>query len=226
MRWKTITQLFFWTRLITFLSVCNAQTRDTPTGKIPPSYFGMHLISTSHWPSVPVGALGKGTLVNWIYIETARGIYDWQNLDRWVELAQSRGVTMFWSNSGVPPWAVADRTCGPSYPGSRVQKCTSMITDISEWDKFITALVTRYKGKLIYELWNEPDYNISWTGSVTDMVTLTSHMYNIIRSLDPGARSLLLQEELSYWTATMPLAAYGQSMWSVCMDTLNRGSMT
>ena len=62
-----------------------------------------------------------------------------------------------------------------------------MITDISEWDKFITALVTRYKGKLIYELWNEPEDKNSWTGSVGDMVILTSHMYNIIRSIDPGA---------------------------------------
>ena len=70
----------------------------TPSDEIPPSYFGMHIISTRHWPSVSVGALGKGTLVSWIYIETSRGTYDWQNLDRWVELAQSRGVTMFWSN--------------------------------------------------------------------------------------------------------------------------------
>ena len=111
--------------------------------------------------------------MTWIYIESSRGKYDWQNLDRWVELAQSRGVTLFWSNSGVPPWAVADRsTCGPSYPGSRVQKCTSMITDIRDWDAFITALATRYKGKLIYELWNEPDTK-HWTGTVADMVLLT-----------------------------------------------------
>ena len=53
----------------------------TPSDEIPPSYFGMHLISTSHWPSVSVGALGKGTLVSWIYIETSRGTYDWRNLD-------------------------------------------------------------------------------------------------------------------------------------------------
>ena len=119
----------------------------------------MTLINSTRWPTVPVGALGKGTGVTWIYIETSRGNYDWHNLDRWVELAEraveSRcsGVT-----AGVPPWAVADRsTCGPSYPGSRVQKCTSMITDIRDWDEFITALATRYKGKLIYELWNEPD---------------------------------------------------------------------
>ena len=61
----------------------------TPSDEIPPSFFGMTLINNAHWPTVPVGALGKGTGVTWIYIESSRGKYDWQNLDRWVKLAQS-----------------------------------------------------------------------------------------------------------------------------------------
>ncbi|MGO9021231.1 MAG: cellulase family glycosylhydrolase [Syntrophobacteraceae bacterium] len=170
----------------------------TLAGEIPPSFFGMTLINSAHWPDVPVGALGKGTMVGWIYIESSRGKYDWQNLDRWVELAQSRGITLFWSNSGVPAWAAADpSTCGPSYSGSPVQKCTSMITDIGDWEAFITALATRYKGKLIYELWNEPDNN-SWTGSAADMVLLTSHMYQIIRSIDPAALIISPSGEAPY----------------------------
>jgi polysaccharide biosynthesis protein PslG len=184
---KTITRIIFWTGIFAFLTVCNAQPSDTPTGEIPSSLFGMTLINNAHWPDVSVGALGKGTLVGWTYIESSRGKYDWHNLDRWVELAQSHGITLFWSNSGVPTWAVADRnTCVPSYPNSPVQKCTSMITDIRDWDAFITALATRYKGKLIYELWNEPD-NKYGTGTVADMVVLTSHMFAIIRSIDPEA---------------------------------------
>jgi hypothetical protein len=148
----------------------------------------MTLINSANWPDVPVGALGKGTMVGWIYIESSRGECNWQNLDHWVELAQRHGITLFWSNSGVPTWAAADRhTCAPSYPGSSVHKCTSMITDIRDWDAFITALATRYKGKLIYELWNEPEQKNSWTGSVSDMVLLTSHMHNIVRAIDPGA---------------------------------------
>ncbi len=158
-----------------------------PPAEIPASYFGMHISSTRHWPSVSVGALGKGTLVSWIYIETARGTFDWSKLDAWVDFAQSHGVSFFWANGGVPRWATSDQSkCRPS-ADPNIDKCTAMITDITDWDNFITALVTRYKGKLIYELWNEPDYGASWTGSVADMVTLTSHMYNIVRSLDPGA---------------------------------------
>jgi hypothetical protein len=60
-----------------------------------------------------------------------------------------------------------------------------MVTNIQDWDNYITALATRYKGKMIYELWNEPSANPSLT--VADMVTLVTHEYNIIRAIDPGA---------------------------------------
>jgi hypothetical protein len=179
--------IFMATYTLADLAPPTAPKITTSTDEIPPSFFGMTLINNARWPTVPVGALGKGTLVGWNYIESARGKYDWRNLDRWVELAQRHGITLFWSNSGVPPWAVADhRTCVPSYPGSPFQKCTSMVSDIRDWDAFITALATRYKGKLIYELWNEPE-NKYWTGNVADMIRLTSHMLTIVRSIDPKA---------------------------------------
>jgi hypothetical protein len=62
-----------------------------------------------------------------------------------------------------------------------------MVANIQDWDDFITAVATRYKGKLIYELWNEPNNTPSFTGTVANMVTLTTDEYNIIRSIDPGA---------------------------------------
>ena len=49
----------------------------------------------------------------------------------------------------------------------------------------MTAVATRYKGRLNYELWNEPSASPSLT--VADLVTLTTHEYNIIRSIDPQA---------------------------------------
>src|SRR4029077_7423 len=62
-----------------------------------------------------------------------------------------------------------------------------MVANIQDWDDFITAVATRYKGKLIYELWNEPNNTPSFTGTINDMVALTTNEYNIIRSIDPGA---------------------------------------
>jgi Cellulase (glycosyl hydrolase family 5) len=155
---------------------------------VPNSFFGMTLIDYANWPTVPIGALGKGTMTNWEYVEPSRGVYNWSNLDAWVASATQHGVDFFYSNDGVPEWAVADRsTCQPSYPGSRHLNCPSMPENIQDWDDFYTALVKRYKGKIkYYELWNEPYQQHDIT--IPDLVTLTTHAYDIIRSADPNAQ--------------------------------------
>jgi Beta-galactosidase len=154
---------------------------------IPDTFFGMTLIDKNHWPDLTVGTLGKGTEVSWAYTEPSRGNYNWSNLDAWVKAAQAHGVGLMFSNDLIPAWAAADQsTCKPTYPGSSVVGCTSMVADVRDWDNFVTALVTRYKGRIAeYELWNEPDQ--FFTGTVADMVVLTQHMHTILRSLDPSA---------------------------------------
>jgi len=154
---------------------------------IPATLFGMHIVNNSHWPTVPIGALGKGTLVVWPYVEQTKGAFNWSNLDAWVGAAQSHGVSFFFSPEKVPPWAAADpTTCAPTYPGSSVIGCTSTVANIQDWDNYVTALVMRYRHRIqIYELWNEPDNG--FTGTMADLVTLTTHEYNIIRAIDPAA---------------------------------------
>ncbi|MBZ5672025.1 MAG: cellulase family glycosylhydrolase [Acidobacteriia bacterium] len=171
------------------ISACSgAVSPDASSGGgIPATLFGMHLINKSIWPTVSIGALGKGTQTLWPYVEKTRGVFDWSNLDAWVNEAQSMGVSYFFSPEKVPPWAAADpSSCAPTYAGSSVIGCTSMVTNIQDWDNYVTALVTRYKGRIqIYELWNEP--NGYFTGTMADLVTLTTHMYKTIRSIDPAA---------------------------------------
>jgi hypothetical protein len=154
---------------------------------IPSTFFGMTLINKGDWPNLAVGALGKGTLVNWAYSEPTKGVFNWTNLDAWVATAQTHGVDFFFSDDFVPPWGAADpSSCSPTYAGSSVMGCTSMVANVQDWDDFVTALATRYKRKIrIYELWNEPD--AFFTGTMADLVTLTTHEYNIIRALDPAA---------------------------------------
>jgi hypothetical protein len=159
------------------------------SGVIPATLFGMHLIDKSNWPSLSMGALGKGTEVVWPYVERTKGVFEWSNLDAWVSKAQSKGLSYFFSPEKVPPWAADPTTCAPTYPGSSVVGCTSTVANIKDWDDYVTALVSRYKGKIqIYELWNEPD--VYFTGTMAELVMLTSHMYNIVRSIDPAATIL------------------------------------
>ncbi len=174
--------------------------------QISPSFFGMTLVNQTDWPADSVGALAKAPNVNWPYSEPQRGVFDWTNLDAWVAIAGHHKVSFFFSNALVPPWAAADRSsCSPTYAGSTVEGCTSTVANIADWDDFVTALATRYKGKLIYELWNEPNAK-TFTGTLAEMVTLTTHEYNIIRSIDPGA------------LIVTPGCTYGVSGAADCLD--------
>jgi hypothetical protein len=154
---------------------------------VPPEFFGMHLIERANWPTIPIGALGKGTFTSWTYLERSRGRYDWVNLDGWVGLAASHGVDYFFAFDGFPGWATSDRkTCIPAnMPGTEF--CGALPSDPATIDEFVTALVTRYRGRIkYYEIWNEP-YAKPFV-EPTDLVAFAKRVIPLIRSLDPDAR--------------------------------------
>jgi hypothetical protein len=167
-------------------------------GEIPSTLFGMHknAIISQPWPSVSVGAEGKGTAVTWGWIESTRGVYDWTQLDNYFNAAQAHGISFSFSNDSVPQWAVASAYNNTNNCSSG--RCNAMVANIADWDAFITAMVNRYKNRgvqMIYELWNEPslwdfDIGASPQTNYNDMVTLTTHMHDLIRSLDPNAMIL------------------------------------
>jgi hypothetical protein len=151
--------------------------------QIPPTFFGMTTNYKNNWPSVPFGALGKGTLVSWSYSEPERGQFNWSNLDAWLAAAEAHGLDFFYSSDRVPPWAAIDKgACAPTYRGSNVIGCTSDVADIADWDSFVLALARRYKKRLIYELWNEPQYSKI---PPERMALLAKHAFNDIRSVAP-----------------------------------------
>ena len=151
----------------------------------------MHIEKSANWPTVPIGALGKGSCVDWEYVEPSRGTYNWSTLDGYVNAAAANGVDIFYSNGGVPSWAITDHSsCVPSGCGGP-QFCAKIPDSIADWQNFYTALVTRYKGRIkYYELWNEP--NITYGNGIglspSDAVVLTTAAYNIIRANDPNAQ--------------------------------------
>lgn len=164
------------------LAVANGDQPNT----IPSTYFGMHLMNTADWPAGAVGSLGKGPATTWPYLEPRKGVFNWARLDAYVQAAQGHGVSSYFSNDYVPAWAAAD-TSSCSLGVMNTTVCTSTVANIQDWDDFVTALVTRYNGRIqMYELWNEPDQKY-FTGTVDQMVTLTNHMYSIVRALDPQA---------------------------------------
>jgi hypothetical protein len=140
----------------------------------------------SSWPAVPFGALGKGTMVTWPYVEPAKGQFNWARLDRFVASASAHGVGILYSFGGVPAWASEDRaSCHLQY----VLSCSGAVANMQDWQDFVTALITRYKGRIgIYELWNEPQN--FFTGTPSQLSALTQKEHDVIRSIDPAATIL------------------------------------
>ena len=170
------------------------------TAVIPPTYFGMILYDQTDWPTVPIGALGKGLATSWPFLEPAQGQYNWTALDAYVSQAQSHmtpgsnsPLSLYWTNANVPQWAASDPTTCSAYPGTTppIYACTSTVSNIQYFNDFMTALVTRYLGTIqIYELWSEPNVPNVYTGSLADLATMTASEYNIIRQLNPSATIL------------------------------------
>jgi hypothetical protein len=158
---------------------------------IPASFFGMSVFNQSGpYPTVAIGSLGKGDGTDWPFIEQTQGVFNWTNLDQYVSLAKTNGVSFYWVNSGVPPWAAADTSA--CYFEGNVQACPSTVSNMQYLDDFIHALLARYNGitkpKIqMYELWNEPDVRAQFTGTMSDMIQLTTHIYNDVRAGDPAA---------------------------------------
>jgi hypothetical protein len=174
-----------------FALTTSARGQDLSATPIPSTFFGMHTMSDTHnWPTVPIGAYGKGVVVRWSYVQPScpghvMGVddcsYGWGQNDTFVSWANSHGLDIFFSNNGVPSWTGASGCSG--------NDCTGMVSNLQDWKNFVTQLVTRYDGQhghgrmLIYECWNEPNTN-AWSGTASDMVALCNAMHDIIRAHD------------------------------------------
>jgi Glycosyl hydrolase catalytic core len=157
-------------------------------GPIPSTYFAMHILQPQDWPTIPIGALGKLTGALWPYVEPTKGQYNWSRIDAFVAAASAHGIGIMYSNDGIPPWAAADSSTCFTQPYFGPY-CSGAVANLQDWDDFVTALVTRYKGKIqIYELWNEPEH--SYTGTMPQLVAMMQHEHDIIRTLDPTASIL------------------------------------
>jgi hypothetical protein len=159
---------------------------------VQPSLVGLHIEGAEGgaWASAPFGALrlwDNGTA--WSQIELAKGEFKWDNLDGVVETAESRGLTdILYVMGTTPDWAAANpKKLNPSdYPQPGAAEAPANISDWSEW---VTAVVTRYKGRITsYQIWNEANLANFFNGTPAQMAELTKVAYDIIKAIDPEAQ--------------------------------------
>ena len=172
---------------------------QTPT---PASFFGGHehrlITQNEAWPAGPgstpiIGSMrtwDMESLNGWYQIETARGVYNWTNLDNLINQAQQHGADIVYTFGWTPSWAVSGTCHYASGAG-----CADPPASMTYWDEFLTALATHAKGKIgTYEVWNEPNVidgsgvGLFWNGDVPTLVTMTQHAQSIIKGIDPAAK--------------------------------------
>ena len=172
-----------------------AHISASPQKSIPATFFGVSVLGITGqiraWPlGVPVGTLGKTEGSEWNDLEPSNGTFVWTRLDSAISEAKSAGITNFiytlWS---TPKWASSapDQSCILTAI-ENITGCAAPPTNIRDWDSFVTALVTRYRGEIqYYELWNEANLAETYSGNVSEMVTMAQHAYDDIKSIDPSA---------------------------------------
>jgi hypothetical protein len=142
-------------------------------------------MQAKNWPTIPVGALGKAPGTLWPMVERSKGSFDWKILDAYVNTANNHNIGFMYSPLYVPKWAASNTSsCTMGFYNAYV--CTSGVARLQDWKDFMTALVTRYVGRIkVYELWMEPQNH--FTGTMAELVALTNAERDIIKAIDPNA---------------------------------------
>jgi hypothetical protein len=145
----------------------------------------MHDSPGFDWPAIEFGSYRSwDSGVMWPKIEPQRGVYDWTNLDKDVAMAQQRHQAFLFTLGQTPHWA----SSRPDEHAAYGNGVAAPPADIRDWTDFVTALVTRYKGRInAYEIWNEPDEVGFYTGTPTQLAELGHEAALIIRKVDPKA---------------------------------------
>jgi chitodextrinase len=186
MTWKPmISRLFALSLLVTTVGIGSPNPGQAATARtVSPSFFGMHNSSLIYqpWPAASFATWrtwDQWPGVTWQNVNPATGTYDWATLDQAVNSASSHGVDIVYTFGSTPAWASSN----PTGTGCAYGNGTCYPPNLAEWQTFVTAITSRYKGKIRYwELWNEPNAPNFWRGSTAQMVSMAAAAYDIIRT--------------------------------------------
>ncbi len=205
----------WYSNMSSVLIVCLVSSCGHTSGKITPEdltgslsvsahetshvFFGMHIHRALNenidddrqkWPKIKFGAWRLWDAgVAWLDLEPKKGHWQFEKLDRYIELAQRQGVQVLLTLGQTPRWASAR----PNEPGPYGQGCAAEAREIADWENYVRKIVTRYKGRIeAYELWNEPDFlhrnpTGFYSGKPEKMVDMARVAYRVIKEIDPRA---------------------------------------
>jgi hypothetical protein len=131
----------------------------------------------------PLGIKKLRMQAGWAKTEKVKGIYDWAWLDKIIDDAASRGLEP-WLETGYG---------NTIYKGGGGINLSAGIPSSDEalkaWDKWVTALVIRYKDKVKdWEVWNEPNFGDNEINTPEKVAELNIRTAVIIKKIQPNAK--------------------------------------
>ncbi|HTS68696.1 MAG TPA: glycosyl hydrolase [Terriglobia bacterium] len=170
-------------------------TLTPPSTPIPREFFGLHIhraFSTTPWPPVPFGSWRLwDARVHWPQVELRKNEWQWDILDREVELAEKHHVDLLLPFGETPSWAAASPSpAALNFPRPLRGEIVGDVADLEDWRNFIRTQAARYKGRILYyEIWNEPNLPRNRViGTPERMLTLAREAYTTLKQVDPNIK--------------------------------------
>ncbi len=149
--------------------------------------FGQTVVGTDTrvWPATSYGAIRLwDTGTTWRDLEPRRGVFIWSALDARVTGALAHRAKPLMVLGQTPAWA----SKRPAEVASFGLGTAAEPTRLSDWDTYVRAVASRYKGRIeAYELWNEANLGSMFSGPPAVMAEMTRRAASIIHAVDPQA---------------------------------------
>jgi polysaccharide biosynthesis protein PslG len=155
----------------------------------PRTAFGMNIVVRGSYPNAgyPVG-MARSFAASWPEVEPTQGQFDWTLADQNVDRAIKNGAKVLLVLGYSPTWAARNPNETGCQGGPAANGRCSVPRDNADWVKYVTAVVTRYKGKVFaYEPWNEPVSSNAWNGTPSELASLQRLTYQTVKKIDPKA---------------------------------------
>jgi hypothetical protein len=179
-------------------------------------FFGMSVKSRQNdrLPGITATTVRSHDLANakgqWRRIETSAGVFDWSEIDSWVDTHYAAGREMLFTLFGTPRFYSARSSeigiYGPNNLGLQAEPF-----DLTKWDAFCAAVAARYRGKIRYfEIWNEPNMSNNGTatsgtgfffsGTFAKLSEMARRASQAIKAIDPMAK--IISPAITNWSGT------------------------
>jgi hypothetical protein len=143
-----------------------------------------HATSGTPWPPVPfTGWRLWDSGVAWPQLEPQPGKWDFTLLDQYVQIAAKHHVEIVLTLGLTPSWASARPQESSAYgKGNGAEP-----RNLNDWENYVRVVTTRYKKAIrTYEIWNEPNISVIFSGSPEKMLQLSRTAFETIKAVDAG----------------------------------------